>query len=335
LVITLNGETIKKVEPHLGYIHRSIEKMCESLSYRQFIYVTSRMDYLSSHINNHGCALCVEKGLQIDVPPRAKVIRVLMDELTRLASHQLWWGALGMDIGALTPFFHAFREREAINDIMEETCGARLTMNYIVPGGVMIDLHPNFQNRVKEFIRFFKTKIDEYDDLVTGNIIFKSRMKGIGRLSKEDAISYGCTGPTARGSGVSCDIRKLYPYEVYGQLQFEEIIETGGDCFSRYVVRMQEMRQSLSIIEQLIDNIPEGEFQAKTKAVLKLPKGEFYSRVETARGEFGCTLSVKAELHLIELNSDRPDFLIYLRSIIWQRATRSETWWRSWEHWIW
>ena len=287
LLITLNGETIKKVEPHLGYIHRSIEKMCESLSYRQFIYVTSRMDYLSSHINNHGCALCVEKGLQVEVPPRAKVIRVLMDELTRLASHQLWWGALGMDIGAFTPFFHAFREREAINDIMEETCGARLTMNYIVPGGVMFDLHPNFQNRVKEFIRFFKTKIDEYDDLVTGNIIFKSRMKGIGLLSKEDAISYGCTGPTARGSGVSCDIRKLYPYEVYSQLQFEEIIETGGDCFSRYLVRMQEMRQSLSIIEQLIDNIPEGEFQAKTKAVLKLPKGEFYSRVETARGEFG------------------------------------------------
>ena len=210
LLITLSGETIKKVEPHLGYIHRSIEKMCESLSYRQFIYVTSRMDYLSSHINNHGCALCVEKGLQIEPTPRAKVIRVLMDELTRLASHQLWWGAMAMDVGALTPFFHAFRESEAINDIMEETCGARLTMNYMVPGGVMFDLHPNFQNRVKEFIRFFKTKIDEYDDLVTGNIIFQSSMKNVGYLSKEDAISYGCTGPTARGSGVSCDIRKLY-----------------------------------------------------------------------------------------------------------------------------
>jgi NADH-quinone oxidoreductase subunit D/NADH-quinone oxidoreductase subunit C/D len=287
LVITLNGETIKNVEPHLGYIHRSIEKMCESLSYRQFIYVTSRMDYLSSHINNHGCALCVEKGLQIEVPPRAKVIRVLMDELTRLASHQLWWGAMAMDVGALTPFFHAFREREMINDIMEETCGARLTMNYMVPGGVMHDIHPNFQNRVKEFIAEFKKKIDEYDELVTGNIIFQNRMKGVGYLTKEDAISYGCTGPTARGSGVSCDIRKLYPYEVYDQVQFNEIIETGGDCFARYLVRMQELRQSLSIVEQLIDNIPEGEFQAKTKAVLKLPKGEFYSKVETARGEFG------------------------------------------------
>jgi NADH-quinone oxidoreductase subunit D len=287
LVVTLNGETIKKVDPHLGYIHRSIEKMCESLSYRQFIYVTSRMDYLSSHINNHGCALCIEKGLQLEIPPRAQVIRVLMDELTRIASHELWWGAMAMDLGAFTPFFHAFRERETINDIMEETCGARLTMNYIVPGGVMYDLHPNFQHRVREFMKLYKSKIAEYDELVTGNIIFQSRMKKVGFLSKEDAISYGCTGPVARGSGVSCDIRKLYPYEVYSQLKFDEVIETAGDCFARYLVRLREMNQSISIVEQLIENIPEGDFQAKTKAVLKLPKGEFYSRVETARGEFG------------------------------------------------
>lgn len=287
LVITLNGETVKKVEPHLGYIHRSIEKMCESLTYRQFIYTTSRMDYLSSHINNHCCAMCVEKGLQVEVPPRAQVIRVLMDELTRLASHQLWWGALAMDVGALTPFFLAFREREMINDIMEETCGTRLTMNYMVPGGVMADIHPNFQRRVHEFLAHFKRKIDEYDELITDNTIFQNRTKGIGFISKEDAISYGMSGPSARGSGVQCDIRKLYPYEVYDKLQFEEIIESGGDCFARYMVRMKEMKQSMSIVEQLIDNIPEGDFQAKTKNVLKLPKGEFYSRVETARGELG------------------------------------------------
>jgi NADH-quinone oxidoreductase subunit D/NADH-quinone oxidoreductase subunit C/D len=287
LVITLNGETIKKVEPHLGYIHRSIEKMCESLSYRQFIYSTSRMDYLSSHINNHGCALCVEQGLEVEIPPRAQYIRVLMDELTRIASHTLWWGAMCMDVGALTPFFLAFREREMINDIMEETCGARLTMNYMVPGGVMFDLHPNFQRKVKEFITHFKSKIDEYDELVTGNVIFQNRMKGIGVLSKEDAISYGCSGPTARASGVSCDIRKLYPYEIYEQLQFDEILDDGCDSFARYIVRLKEFRQSMHILEQLIDNIPEGDFQAKTKAVLKLPKGEYYSRVETARGEFG------------------------------------------------
>ena len=287
LVITINGETIKNVEPHLGYIHRSIEKMCESLSYRQFIYVTSRMDYLSSHINNHGCALCVEKGLQIEVPSRAQVIRVLMDELTRLASHQLWWGAVAMDVGALTPFFISFREREMINTIMEESCGARLTMNYIVPGGVMYDIHPNFQTRVKEFLTHFRSKISEYDKLVSNNIIFQNRMKGIGYISKEDAISYGMTGPAARASGVSCDIRKLYPYEVYNQVEFKEILATEGDSFARYSVRIAEMHQSMNIIEQLIDNIPEGDFQAKTKAVLKLPKGEFYSRVETARGDFG------------------------------------------------
>jgi NADH-quinone oxidoreductase subunit D len=287
LVVTLNGETIKKVEPHLGYIHRSIEKMCESLTYRQFIYVTSRMDYLSAHINNHACALCVEQGLQVEIPQRAKVIRVLMDELTRIASHELWWGAMAMDIGAFTPFFHAFREREAINDIMEETCGARLTMNYMVPGGVMMDIHPNFQRRVKEFIQLFKSKVEEYDEMVTGNIIFQNRMKGVGILSKEDAISFGCTGPVARGSGVHCDVRKLYPYEIYDELDFDEIIETAGDSFARYMVRLRELRQSVKIIEQLIDNIPEGDYQAKTKAVLKLPKGEFYQRVETARGEFG------------------------------------------------
>jgi len=287
LVITLNGETIKKVEPHLGYIHRSIEKMCESLSYRQFIYVTSRMDYLSAHINNHACALCVEKGLQVEVPPRAQVIRVLMDELTRIASHELWWGAMAMDLGAFTPFFHAFREREMINDIMEETCGARLTMNYMVPGGVMSDIHPNFHRRVKDFLALFKSKIDEYDELVTGNVIFQSRMKGVGCISPEDAVSFGCTGPTARGSGVHCDVRKLYPYEIYDKLAFDEVLETGGDAFARYLVRINEMKQSVRIVEQLIDGIPEGDFQAKTKAVLKLPKGEFYSRVETARGEFG------------------------------------------------
>jgi len=287
LVITLNGETIKKVEPHLGFIHRSIEKMCESLTYRQFIYVTSRMDYLSSHINNHACALCVEKGLQVEIPPRAQVIRVLMDELTRIASHELWWGAMAMDLGAFTPFFHAFREREGINDIMEETCGARLTMNYMVPGGVMQDLHPNFQKKVKEFLQLYKRKIHEYDELVTGNIIFQNRMKGIGYLSPEDAVSYGCSGPTARGSGVSSDIRKLYPYEIYDKLEFDEVLENGGDSFARYMIRIREMQQSVRIIEQLIDNIPEGDFQAKTKAVLKLPKGEFYTRVETARGELG------------------------------------------------
>ncbi len=287
LVITLEGETIVKIEPHLGYIHRSIEKMSESLSYRQFIYVTSRMDYLSAHINNLGCALCVEKGMQIEVPARAQAIRIIISELTRIASHELWIGAMAMDLGAMTPFFYTFRERETINDIMEQTCGARLTMNYMVPGGVMYDLHPEFVTRVRAFITQFKDKVTELEDLVTNNIIFRNRTEGIGILSKEDAISFGCTGPVARASGVDGDIRKRFPYTGYEQLDFEQCLHQTGDSFARYIVRIREMYQSIRIIEQLIDQIPEGDFQAKTKAVIKLPKGEFYTRVETARGELG------------------------------------------------
>lgn len=287
LVITLQGEIIQKIEPHLGYIHRSIEKMCESLTYRQFIYVTSRMDYLSAHINNHACALTVEKGMQIEVPSRAQYIRVILSELTRIASHELWIGAMAMDLGAFTPFFYAFREREMITDIMEETCGARLTMNYFVPGGVMQDIHPNFQNHVKAFIKQFKEKVVEFENLITNNVIFQSRTKGVGVISKEDAISYGCTGPVARASGLSSDIRKIYPYEIYKDVNFSEVLENTGDSFARYMVRVKEMYQSIAIIEQLIDQIPEGDFQAKTKAVIKLPKGDFYTRVETARGELG------------------------------------------------
>ena len=287
LVITLEGETIITIEPHLGYIHRSIEKMSESLTYRQFIYVTSRMDYLSAHINNLACAMCVEKGMQLEVPERAQVIRVIMSELTRIASHELWIGAMAMDLGAFTPFFYTFRERETINDIMEQTCGARLTMNYMVPGGVMYDLHPEFVARVKSFVAQFKSKVSELEDLVTDNIIFRNRTVGVGVLSKADAISYGCTGPVARASGVDGDIRKRFPYSGYEKLQFEQCLNTAGDSFARYIVRIREMYQSIHIIEQLIDAIPEGDFQAKTKAVIKLPKGEFYTRVETARGELG------------------------------------------------
>ena len=287
LVVTLNGETIKKIEPHLGYIHRSIEKMCESLTYRQFIYVTSRMDYLSSHINNTACALLTEKAMQIEVPERAKVVRTILNELTRIASHELWIGAMAMDLGAFTPFFYAFREREMITEIMEDTCGARLTMNYIVPGGLMYDIHPDFQTKVKAFIKQFKEKVTEYEDLVTGNVIFQSRTKGVGVLTAEDAISYGCSGPVARASGVSCDIRKIAPYDAYDRVEFDEVIETAGDSFARYIVRVKEMNQSIRIIEQLIDAIPEGDFVGKTKNVLKLNKGEYYQRVETARGELG------------------------------------------------
>lgn len=287
LVLTIDGEIIRRVEPHIGYIHRSIEKMCEHDSYRQIVHLTDRMDYLSCHMNNEAVCLAVEQALQIEVPERVKVIRTIVSELTRLASHQLWWGVMGMDLGAITSFLYGFRDREMINDIFEETCGARLTMNYNVPGGLMFDIHPNFQKRTKDFVAHFRTKLPEYDRLLSDNPIFRSRTEGVGYLSKEDAIGYGVTGPSGRASGFACDVRKRLPYSAYPQVEFTEIIRTEGDCFARYKARILEMWESLRIIEQLIDNIPEGEFQAPTKQVLKLPKGEYYQRVETARGDFG------------------------------------------------
>lgn len=287
LVLTLDGEIIKKVEPHLGYIHRSIEKMCEKDSYQQIVHLTDRMDYLSAHINNEAVCLAVERGLELEMNDRIKTIRTIFDELNRLSSHQLWWGVMGMDLGAITTFLYGFRDREMITDIFEETCGARLTMNYNVPGGLMFDIHPNFQKRTKEFVAHFKKKLPEYDRLLSNNVIFQSRTKGVGYLSREDAIAYGVTGPSGRGSGFSCDIRKHFPYSAYPKVQFNEILAEEGDCFARYKVRISEMWESLSIIEQLIDNIPEGDYKIPTKAVIKLPPGEYYQRVETARGEFG------------------------------------------------
>jgi NADH-quinone oxidoreductase subunit D/NADH-quinone oxidoreductase subunit C/D len=284
---TLDGEIIKDVLPHLGYIHRGIEKMTESLGYKQSIFLTSRMDYLSAHINNHLCALAIEKAAQIEVPARAKAIRIIMDELQRLTSHELWWGSCAMDIGAVTPFFLAFRDRERILELFEQNTGNRLTMSYIIPGGVMNDVRPDFVPKLKALIKSIKEYRKEYDQLITGNFIFQHRTQGVGILSKEQAISLGCTGPTARASGLSCDIRKLYPYDGYEKLDFKEVIDYGCDNWARYVVRMEEMNQSIHIIEQLLDNLPTGEYRTKLKGVLKLPAGEYYQRVESARGELG------------------------------------------------
>ncbi len=308
LLLTIDGEIIKKVEPDLGYIHRSIEKMCEYDSYQQIVHLTDRMDYLSSHINNEAVCLTVEKALQLEVPERVKVIRTIFGELTRLASHQLWWAVFGMDIGALTTYFYGFRDRELINDIFEETCGARLTMNYNIPGGLMFDIHPNFVKRTKDFIKHFKTKLPEYDQLLTGNIIFEKRTKGVGILSKEDAINFGVTGPGARGSGVISDVRKIHPYSALDRVKFNEVLFTEGDSWARYKVRIQEMWESLSIIEQLIDNIPEGDYKVATKAVIKLPKGEFYQSVETARGELGVYINSDGNKNPYRLKFRSPGF---------------------------
>jgi NADH-quinone oxidoreductase subunit D len=285
LVVSLKGEIVKNVQPHLGYIHRGIEKMCESITYPQIIHLTDRMDYLSAHINNEAVCLAVEKALDTEIPDRIKVIRTIMSELTRIQSHQLWWCSFGMDLGGLTCFFYGLRDREKVLDIFEETCGGRLIQSYNCPGGLMYDLHPNFQKRVKDFLKYFRKILPEYDQLLSGNVIFMERSKGIGRLSLEDAISYGVTGPTGRASGFSCDIRKHEPYSAYDRVKFNEVLRHECDTYARYMVRIDEMRESMNIIDQLIDNIPEGPYAVKMKPVIKLPEGEYFQRVETPRGE--------------------------------------------------
>jgi NADH-quinone oxidoreductase subunit D/NADH-quinone oxidoreductase subunit C/D len=287
LLVSLKGEMVQNVQPHVGYIHSGIEKMCESITYPQIIHLTDRMDYISAHINNEAVCLNVEKALEIDIPDRIKVIRTMMSELTRLQSHQLWWACFGMDLGGLTCFFYGLRDREKILDIFEETCGGRMIVSYNCPGGLMYDIHPNFQKRVKDFIKYFRKILPEYDDLLTGNVIFHERSRKIGLLSKEDAISYGVTGPSGRASGFSCDVRKHEPYSAYDRVQFREILHTEGDTYSRYIARIEEMWESMNILEQLVDNIPEGPYVVKMKPVIKLPAGEYYQRVETARGELG------------------------------------------------
>jgi NADH-quinone oxidoreductase subunit D len=287
LVVSLKGEIVKNVEPHIGYVHRGIEKMCESITYPQIIHLTDRMDYLSAHINNEAVCLNVEKALEIDIPERVKVIRTIMAELTRIQSHQLFWATFGMDLGGLTCFFYGLRDREKVMDIFEETCGGRMLVSYNCPGGLMYDIHPNFQKRVREFLKYFRKTLPEYDQLLTGNVIFRERTQGIGRLSLKDSISYGVTGPVGRASGFSCDVRKYEPYSAYDRVNFNEVLFDDGDTFHRYLVRMEEMRESMNIIDQLIDNIPEGQYAVKMKPVIKLPEGEYYQRVETARGELG------------------------------------------------
>lgn len=293
--VSLEGEIIKKLDVHCGYIHRGIEKMCESLTYPQTLALTDRLDYLGAHQNRHALCMCVEKAMGIEVSERVQYIRTIMDELQRIDSHLLFYSCACMDLGALTAFFYGFRDREKILDIFESTTGGRLIQNYNTIGGVQADLASDFVPKVKDFIKYMRPVLKEYHDVFTGNIIMHGRTKGVGVLSREDAISFGATGGTGRASGWACDVRKRHPYAAYDKVNFDEIIFTEGDCFARYMVRMKEIEQSLNIIEQLIDNIPEGDFQTKMKPIIKVPEGSYYAAVEGSRGEFGVYLESRGD----------------------------------------
>lgn len=291
----VDGETIKKIDVYMGYIHRGVEKLCEDLTYMQTLHFMDRLDYFSAHNYHHGLCLCIEKAAGIEVPERARVIRILMDELSRIASHCLFMGTFCMDLGATTMLFYTLRVREQILDIMEKTCGARMTFNYDCLGGVMADLDPDFVKDVKELLAVLPANVAEYRKLFTGNVIARNRMVGVGVLSREDAISYGITGPSGRASGWACDVRKTHPYSGYEKLKFEQVVRTEGDSMARFNNRLDEVMQSAGIIEQLIDNIPEGEYQLKMKPVIRVPEGSYYAAVEGSRGEFGVYLESRGD----------------------------------------
>lgn len=292
--VSLDGEMVKKVDVVSGYIHRGIEKMCESLTYPQTLLYTERMDYMAAHINRHCLCMCIEKALGIEVPRRAELIRLMMDELMRLSSHLLSYGCLTMDQGATTAFFYGFRERELIYDIFDRTCGARMSMSYSTIGGVVADVHPDFVKDVRHACDVIEKNLKEYHQLFTGNVIARNRMVGVGVLGKEDAINYCITGPSGRASGVHCDVRKTHPYSLYDEFDFDEVIRTEGDSMARYMVRMDEIVQSIKILRQACDKFEQcegNEYVAeKVPKMIKLPAGHWYQQVEASRGAFGVYL---------------------------------------------
>jgi NADH-quinone oxidoreductase subunit D len=292
IVLRTDGEMVLDAVPHLGYLHRCKEKIGENLPYYQYIGYTDRLDYLSAMNNNHAWSMTVEKLAGIEVPIRAEFIRVIAVELNRIASHLVSFGTVGMDVGAFAPFLYALREREYVLDLFEQLCGARLTLSYINVGGVTWDLPPRFADKLTEFLDYFEPKIDEYNELLSFNHIFIKRTANIGVVSKELAIAHALSGPMIRGSGIPLDLRRTRPYSIYDRLDFDVCVGRGqrgtlGDCWDRYWVKMQEMKQCVRILRQCIAQVPAGPFRAKLPRVMKVPPGEVYEQFENPRGHLG------------------------------------------------
>jgi NADH-quinone oxidoreductase subunit D len=287
VVLKLDGERVIGSECVIGYLHRGVEKIAENRTYQQFAPYVDRMDYVAAVSNGLGYCEAIEKLMIVEAPPRARVIRTILTELQRIASHLLWLGTHALDIGALTPLFYCFREREEILKILEKYCGARLTTHAFRIGGLQYEAYDTFEKDVERFCKDFESRIVEYETLLTNNRIWIGRTKGIGILTKEDAIAFGVTGPVLRASGVKWDIRKAAPYAAYDQYKFEIPVGTTGDTYDRYLVRMEEMRQSRLICLQAIENIPSGPILAKVGKVLKPPPGEVYHAIEGPKGELG------------------------------------------------
>jgi len=335
LLLELDGEVIVKATPHIGYLHRGVEKLSESLTYSQALTLTDRLDYTSALSNNLAYCLAVEKLLDIEVPKRAQYLRVMFAELQRIAAHLLWLATHALDIGAMTVLFYAFRERETVLEILELVTGARLTPSFIRIGGLAQDIPETFLPRVREFVQEFPRRIDEYETLLTDNIIWKKRTENIAPLSAADCISYGVTGPVLRASGVYYDVRKAYPYSSYEDFDFEVPLGTRGDVYDRYLVRLKEMRQSNRIISQVLEKLPEGPIAnfAATQFVpppkgdvtrdiaalirhfklisegFRPPVGEVYASIESSKGELGFYIVSDGSPKPLRLRIRPPSFL--------------------------
>jgi len=314
LELELNGELIVNVKPHIGYLHRCFEKHAEAMTYPQIIPYTDRIDYLASIYNNFGYAVTVEKLMGIQVPERVEYIRVIFGELQRIASHLVAIGTYGLDIGAFTPFLYCFRDREKILSLFEMTCGARLLYNYIWVGGLSHDIHPEFVRLTREFLNYFRPQVEELNQLLSYNKIFIERTANIGILPAETAINFGMTGPNLRGSGVKFDLRRNDPYSIYDRFDFDIPVGDGrmgtvGDCWDRYFVRVLEIEQSIRIIEQALDQIPEGDVSSAIPKRIKPPVGSVYGRVENPRGELGYFLISDGGLNPFRLKVRGPSFV--------------------------
>jgi len=292
VILKIDGERIIDSVPVIGYLHRGTEKLFEHMAYPQCIPHTDRLDYVASATNNLGFVETVEKlmGIQALIPRRVALMRVMLSELQRISSHLLWLATHAIDLGAMTPFFYTFREREHILDLFEKYCGARLTLNCMRIGGMPEDLPPGWLEELAEFTSTFDAAMDEYEALLTNNRIWKRRTIGIGVITPEEAIEWGITGPPLRGSGVDWDLRKIRPYECYAELDFEVPLGRNGDTYDRYLVRMEEMRQSRRILDQcipLVRETPAGDIKAKISKVVRPPEGEVYHSIESPKGELG------------------------------------------------
>ncbi|HEY6001192.1 MAG TPA: NADH dehydrogenase (quinone) subunit D [bacterium] len=290
LIVELDGETVVKLVPDIGYLHRGIGKIAETLHYEQFMPYTDRLDYLASFINNLGWAMAAERLFGIEPPPRANYLRVLLSELARIESHLIWLGTHLLDLGAITPLFYCFREKEEIRDLFEEICGARMTHAFCRIGGVREDVTPAFLPKVREFVAKFPKAMAEYEALITDNPIFRRRTEGVGVISAEKAIDYGLSGPSLRGSGVGWDLRKAEPYAAYADLDFEVPVGERGDVFDRYLVRMEEMRQSLRLVQQTAENLPGGPVLAAAPQFLRPTKAEFHRNMQAMIRYFHITI---------------------------------------------